>query len=179
MTRSDIPRQRYRNRGDTMRIRRKAVRRSALVLLGAALLALPLQSASAAVQGAAAAGPVVKIGMIAPITSPTAANPDQGEAFKAAVAAFNKRGGIGTSGTRMQAVVCDTKGDSNGEVDCARKMVDEGVVATVNDLAYNNPSGVADVLQSAGIPRVGSGTTGTETPDSLTFPLSTGIVGAY
>ena len=30
----------------------------------------------------------------------------------------------------MQAVVCDTKGDANGEVDCARKMVDEGVVAT-------------------------------------------------
>jgi len=117
--------------------------------------------------------------MIAPITSPTAANPDQGEAFKAAVAAFNKRGGIGTNGNKMQAVVCDTKGDANGEVDCARRMVDEGVVATVNDLAYNNPSGVADVLQSAGIPRVGSGTTGTETPDSLTFPLSTGIVGAY
>ena len=79
----------------------------------------------------------------------------------------------------MQAVVCDTKGDANGEVNCARKMVDEGVVATISDLAYNNPSGVADVLQSAGIPRIGGGTTGTETAGSLTFPLSTGIVGAY
>ena len=56
-------------------------------------------------------------GMLAPITSPTAANPDQGEAFKAAVAAFNKRGGLGPNGTRMEAVVCDTKGDANGEVE--------------------------------------------------------------
>ena len=107
---------------------------------------LPVQSAAASAPTASAAGPVVKVGMIAPITSPTAANPDQGEAFKAAVAAFNKRGGLGTNGAKMQAVVCDTKGDANGEVDCARKMVDEGVVATVNDLAYNNPSGVAEVL---------------------------------
>ena len=55
------------------------------------------------------------------------------------MAAFNKRGGLGTSGSRREVVVCDAKGDANGEVDYARKMVDEGVVATVNDLAYNNP----------------------------------------
>ena len=79
----------------------------------------------------------------------------------------------------MQAVVCDTKGDANGEVDCARKMVDEGVVATVNDLAYNNPSGVQEVLAQAGIPRIGLGSTGTESDTSLNYPLSTGIVGAY
>ena len=170
--------------GETARLARHRSGRGsqapiALLVMTAALLAMPIQSASASVHRAAASGPVVKVGMIAPITSPTAANPDQGEAFKAAVAAFNKRGGLGTNGARMQAVVCDTKGDANGEVDCARRMVDEGVVATINDLVYNNPPGVSDVLQSAGIPRVGSGTTGTETPESLTFPLSTGIVGAY
>ena len=79
----------------------------------------------------------------------------------------------------MQAVVCDTKGDANGEVDCARKLVDEGVVATINDLAYNNPSGVQEVLAQAGIPRIGLGSTGTESDTTLNFPLSTGIVGAY
>ena len=78
----------------------------------------------------------------------------------------------------MEAVVCDTKGDANGEVGCARKLVDEGVVATVNDLAYNNPAGVDEVLQNAGIPRIGLGSTGVGTT-SLSFPLSTGIVGAY
>jgi ABC-type branched-subunit amino acid transport system substrate-binding protein len=162
-----------------MGMRRTTASRTLLVAVGAALCLLPLQPASAAVDTAAAAGPVVKVGMIAPITSPTAANPDQGEAFKAAVAGFNKRGGLGTGGARMQAVVCDTKGDANGEVDCARKMVDEGVVATINDLAYNNPSGVQEVLAAAGIPRIGLGSTGTESDTTLNFPLSTGIVGAY
>jgi len=162
-----------------MSIRRKTASRAVFVVAGAALCLLPLQSASASVRSAAAAGPIVKIGMIAPITSPTAANPDQGEAFKAAVAAFNKRGGLGTGGSKMQAVVCDTKGDATGEVNCARKLVDERVVATVNDLAYNNPAGVQEVLAAAGIPRIGLGSTGTESDTTLNFPLSTGIVGAY
>ncbi len=162
-----------------MRIRSQTSTRMLLVVAVATLLALPLQSAAASAPTASAAGPVVKVGMIAPITSPTAANPDQGEAFKAAVAGFNKRGGLGTGGAKMQAVVCDTKGDANGEVDCARKMVDEGVVATVNDLAYNNPSGVQEVLAQAGIPRIGLGSTGTESDTTLNYPLSTGIVGAY
>jgi ABC-type branched-subunit amino acid transport system substrate-binding protein len=163
-----------------MRIRGTTARATtALLAVATALLVIPLPTAGASVPGAAASGPVVKVGMIAPITSPTAANPDQGEAFKAAVAAFNKRGGLGTNGARLQAVVCDTKGDANGEVDCARKLVDEGVVATMNDLAYNNPSGVQEVLQSAAIPRIGLGVTGTEGDASLIYPLSTGIVGAY
>jgi len=186
-----ILRERVPNVGGRMRIRSETARRARarsghrtdltilLLVLAVTLLVGPLLPAATAAPAAGASGPVVKVGMIAPITSPTAANPDQGEAFKAAVAAFNKRGGLGTGHSRMEAVVCDTKGDTNGEVDCARKMVDEGVVATINDLVYNNPSGVSDVLQNAGIPRVGSGTTGTETAASLTFPLSTGIVGAY
>ena len=149
-----------------------------LVLAGAIALLLPLTRAGASAPSGKSTAPVVKIGMLAPITSPTAANPDQGEAFKAAVAAFNKRGGLGKSGVKMEAVVCDTKGDANGEVGCARKLADEGVVATVNDLAYNNPAGVDEVLQNAGIPRIGLGSTGVGTT-SLSFPLSTGIVGAY
>jgi ABC-type branched-subunit amino acid transport system substrate-binding protein len=149
-----------------------------LVVLCTAALAVPLGAAGASAPSGKSSGPVVKVGMLAPITSPTAANPDQGEAFKAAVAAFNKRGGLGTNGARMEAVVCDTKGDANGEVGCARKLVSEGVVATVNDLAYNNPAGVDEVLQNAGIPRIGLGSTGVGTT-SLSFPLSTGIVGAY
>ena len=158
--------------------RRRPWRSSLLTLLVVGAIAMPLGAANASAQSGKSSAPVVKIGMLAPITSPTAANPDQGEAFKAAVAAFNKRGGLGKNGARMEAVVCDTKGDANGEVGCARKLVEEGVVATVNDLAYNNPAGVDEVLQNAGIPRVGLGSTGVGTT-SLSFPLSTGIVGAY
>src|SRR6476469_48200 len=141
-------------------------------------LAVPLGQAGASTGSGKSATTVIKVGMLAPISSLTAANPDQGEAFKAAVAAFNKRGGLGKNGAKMEAVVCDTKGDPNGEVGCARTLVDEGVVATISDLAYNNPAGVDDVLQSAGIPQVGVSSTGVGTT-SLSFPLSTGIVGAY
>jgi len=148
-----------------------------VLIAGAATLGIPLRAANASVR-VAASGPVVKVGMLAPITSATAANPDQGEAFKAAVAAINKRGGVGTNGTRLQAVVCDTKGDANGEVGCARNLAAQGVVATIGDLAYNDPSSVDDVLQSAGITRIGVSSTGVGGP-SLAFPLSTGIVGAY
>jgi ABC-type branched-subunit amino acid transport system substrate-binding protein len=115
-----------------------------------------------------------------PITSATAANPDTGEAFKAAIAAFNKRGGAGKNHNRIQGFVCDTRGDANGEVDCARKMEEEGVVATINDLAYNNPSGVVEVLERAGIPRIGLGPTDvSEFSSSVSYPVSAGIVGAY
>jgi len=127
----------------------------ALALACTTALAVPVSPAGASTRFGKSAAPMIKIGMLAPITSPTAANPDQGEAFKAAVAAFNKRGGVGKNGTKMEAVVCDTKGDANGEVGCARTLANAGVVATVSDLAYNNPSGVQEVLAAAGIPRIG------------------------
>jgi branched-chain amino acid transport system substrate-binding protein len=146
-----------------------------------AVLSVPLTAAGAsAPAGGKATGPVVKVGIMQPITSATAANPDTGEAFKAAIAAFNKRGGAGANHNRIQGIVCDTRGDANGEVACARQMEDEGVVATINDLAYNNPSGVVEVLQRAGIPRIGLGPTDvSEFSSSVSYPVSAGIVGAY
>ena len=74
------------------------MKRHTLVLaavLTVAALVVPLSAAGAATTSAKANGPVVKIGVLLPINSPTAANPDNGDAFKAAVAAFNKRGGLG------------------------------------------------------------------------------------
>lgn len=161
--------------------RRPSIWAVAVLVVATGVLGLPVTTAGASVESAAATGPAVKVGMIAPITSPTAANPDQGEAFKAAATAFNKRGGLGANGNRIKAVVCDSHGDANGEVDCARKMVDDGVVATINNLVYNDPAGVEDVLTSAGIPQIGGGTIGTESKatQAVSFPLSTGIIGAY
>ena len=76
--------------------------------------------------------------------------------------------------------MCDSKGDANGEVDCARQMVDDGVVATLNDLTFNNPAGVVDVLEKAGIPRIGIGGTDiSEFGSSVSFPISAGVIAAY
>ena len=76
--------------------------------------------------------------------------------------------------------MCDSKGDANGEVDCARQMVDDGVVATLNDLTFNNPAGVVDVLEAAGIPRIGIGGTDiSEFQSSVSYPISAGVIAAY
>jgi branched-chain amino acid transport system substrate-binding protein len=145
-----------------------------------AALAIPINAAGASGPSAAASGPVVKVGMIYSLTGPLAASPEVKDALLASVAAFNKRGGVGTGGAKLQAVVCDSRSDANGEVDCARQMVDEGVVATLNDLTFNNPAGVNGVLEGAKIPRVGIGGTDiSEFGSSVSFPVSAGVIAAY
>ena len=145
-----------------------------------AAVAISFNAAAATTKSAAASGPVVKVGMITALTSPISSNPDVKDSLLAAVAAFNKRGGAGTTHAKIQADVCDTHGDANTEVACARQMVSDGVVATLNDLTYNNPSGVVDVLQGAGIPRIAiGGTDVSEFSSSVSYPVSAGIIATY
>jgi len=150
-----------------------------VVLAGlVAALALPLNGVATAADSASA--PVVKVGMITALTGPIAANPGVKDALLASIAAFNKRGGVGTNHAKMKADICDTRGDANGEVDCARQMVDDGVVATLNDLTYNNPAGVVDILEKAAIPRIGVGGTDiSEFGSSVSYPISAGVIAAY
>ena len=146
----------------------------------AAALVIPINAAGASAPSAAASGPVVKVGMIYSLTGPLAASPEVKDALLASVAAFNKRGGVGTNGAKLEAVVCDSRSDANGEVDCARQMVDDGVVATLNDLTFNNPSGVNGILEGAKIPRVGiGGTDVSEFGSSVSYPVSAGVIAAY
>jgi branched-chain amino acid transport system substrate-binding protein len=160
-------------------------RRLRLVVLGSlvAAVAIPFGATFGATSAAAqssSSAPVVKIGMITSLTGPLASNPEVKDSLLAAVAAFNKRGGVGTAKAKLQADVCDSKGDANGEVDCARQMVDDGVVATLNDLTFNNPAGVVDVLEKAGIPRIGIGGTDiSEFGSSVSYPISAGVIAAY
>jgi ABC-type branched-subunit amino acid transport system substrate-binding protein len=145
-----------------------------------AAVAIPLSAASASTPSAAATGPVVKVGMIYSLTGPLASAPEVKDALLAAVAAFNKRGGVGTNHAKLEADICDSKGDANGEVACAHQMVDDGVVATLNDLTFNNPAGVNDVLLAAGIPRIGIGGTDiSEFGSAVSYPISAGVIAAY
>jgi len=150
-----------------------------LVALVAAI-AMPLHAATASTRSASASGPVVKVGMIYSLTGPLASTPEVKDAMLASIAAFNKRGGVGTAHAKLQADVCDSKSDANGEVACARQMVDDGVAATFNDLTFNNPAGVNDVLQAAGIPRIGIGGTDiSEFGSPVSYPISAGVIAAY
>jgi branched-chain amino acid transport system substrate-binding protein len=155
--------------------------RLVMVSVLVAAVAVPFGAASASASTRSGSSvPVVKVGMITSLTGPLAANPELKDALLASIAAFNKRGGVGTNHAKLQADVCDSKGDANGEVDCARQMVSDGVVATLNDLTYNNPAGVVDVLEQAGIPRIGiGGTDVSEFGSSVSFPISAGVIAAY
>lgn len=145
-----------------------------------AAIAIPFGTASASSPSAAASGPAVKVGMIYSLTGPLASTPEVKDALLASIAAFNKRGGVGANGAKLVADVCDSKGDANGEVACARQMVDDKVVATFDDLTFNNPAGVNDVLQAAGIPRIGiGGTDVSEFGSPVSYPISAGVIAAY
>jgi len=144
-----------------------------------AALVVPLTASAASAQSSGSGG-TVKVGMISNLSGPLASSPEVKDALLASVAAFNKRGGVGTQHAKIVADVCDSKGDANGEVDCARQMVDDGVVATLNDLTFNNPSGVNDVLEKAGIPRIGIGGTDiSEFASPVSYPISAGVIAAY
>jgi branched-chain amino acid transport system substrate-binding protein len=154
--------------------------RAAMLALLVTAVAVPASPVGAASNSAQASEPPVKVGMIAAITSPIGGNQDTKDAFLAAIAAFNKRGGVGKNGVKLKGIVCDTRADANQEVACARKMVDEGVVATLNDLTYNDPAGVVDVLEAAGIPRIGLGPTNiAEFGSNVSYPISAGVIAAY
>jgi ABC-type branched-subunit amino acid transport system substrate-binding protein len=101
---------------------------------------------------------------------------DQVNAAEAAVEAFNGRGGIG--GHCMELTTCDTQFEPNGELDCARHFVDDGIVATVNDTTGANPEGVIGVTQPAGLPRVGISPGTEELGAENSYPISGGGVGS-
>ena len=62
------------------------------------------------------------IGIMTVFESPVLSLVDQVDAADAAVVAFNSRGGIG--GHCMELTTCDTELDPNGEVECARQLVE-------------------------------------------------------
>jgi branched-chain amino acid transport system substrate-binding protein len=100
---------------------------------------------------------------------------DQVNAAEASVEAFNGRGGIG--GHCMELTTCDTQFEPNGELDCARQFVDDGIVATVNDTTGANPEGVIEVTEPAGLPRVGISPGTEELQAENSYPTTGGGVG--
>jgi ABC-type branched-subunit amino acid transport system substrate-binding protein len=100
---------------------------------------------------------------------------DQVRGAEAATEAFNARGGVG--GHCMEIQSCDTGLDANGEVSCARELVDAGVVATVHDTTAANPEGVVGVTEPAGLPRIGIAPGTQELSASNSFPIGGGSSG--
>ncbi|MFG1785442.1 ABC transporter substrate-binding protein [Rhodococcus oryzae] len=101
----------------------------------------------------AATGQPIKVGQIIPIEAPGLSAASYAMGTVASVDAFNARGGV--NGRPLELLQCDSMGDPNKEVDCANQMISEGAVATLADFTPANNEGTSQVLQAAGIPRIG------------------------
>ncbi len=93
-------------------------------------------------------GKPVKLGMIAEreVLGPYIA------AVESAVNALNKRGGL--DGRPVELVQCSDKADPNVTISCARKMVEEEVLAMVGGGAVNG-NVVVPIFEEAEIPSIG------------------------
>jgi ABC-type branched-subunit amino acid transport system substrate-binding protein len=119
---------------------------------------------------------VYKIGSGAPGENAVLTLIDQLWAVEAAVAAFNARGGIG--GHCMKAVTCASDPNPNSETQCARTLVDQGVVVTVNDTTPFSGPGFDGVLQAAKISRFqDSPTSSAELASPIVYPIGAGGAG--
>jgi ABC-type branched-subunit amino acid transport system substrate-binding protein len=115
------------------------------------------------------------VGIITVVESAALLLKDDSMALRFAIQAFNARGGVGKH--CMKLTICDSQGNPNKEVDCARELVANGIVATLSDQTPFNGEGVNAVMEAAGIPRVGIGPSTQDLSSTVAFPLDAGAVG--
>jgi ABC-type branched-subunit amino acid transport system substrate-binding protein len=79
--------------------------------------------------------------------------PWQQSVDKAAVLGINRRGGV--NGHPLELDSCDGQNDPNTELQCARKLVSDGVVALVGGIASTNGAAVDAYLQQHDVAIIG------------------------
>lgn len=94
----------------------------------------------------------VKVGLIVAVGTPNSAVPSAVSALNAAVRGVNARGGL--KGHRVEMVFCNDKADPNEAARCARRMVDEKVVAITGGASLGDDK-IQPILEEAGIPIIG------------------------
>lgn len=150
-------------------------RSSALAAVGAAVAVL----ASGCAGGEADSGSeALKLGVITAVGSSLTNYPDVEAGARAAVDAVNRSGGV--NGQQVEFFFCNTRGEVNQAVACAREADEEGVDAVVGRVdVYSTQT--LPVLEKAGIPDIGNVSTGAEIDYTSpgTYPLHAGNFGAY
>lgn len=128
-------------------------------------------STSGSVETNPCAGDPVKFGVISVLTGTARipADPSMVNGAKAAAAALNSTCELGRP---VEVVACDSKDNSNEQIACGRKMVDEGVVAY---LGNDGGGGVNwfPITAKAGIPEIGGpGLSSQESTSPMWFALT-------
>jgi len=137
-------------------------------------------SSGASATGSGQGGDTYKVMVI----SNSVAGPKLAEAFpqiadgaKAGALAVNAAGGV--NGRKVQIQTCETKGDPNAAVECARQAITEHLPAVVG--SFDLVGTYLSVLQSAGIPAIGSWPVAEELTNPIAYPVwggGTGITAA-
>jgi ABC-type branched-subunit amino acid transport system substrate-binding protein len=147
-----------------------------LMLIGAAASLGMAACGDAA--GSAGDVSVIKIRTIAAVGSPLTNYPDVQAASKAAAEAINKAGGI--NGHKIEYSFCNTRGEANAAMQCARDAVTDKVAAVVGRTDIFAPQ-TTPILERGKIPDIGLIPTGspTDVTSPISFPLHGGNSGAY
>ncbi len=115
-------------------------------------------------------GDPIKVMTEAPVDSQVAPYPNIPAAAKVFEAWINDRGGI--AGRPLQVVVCDDRADAAEAANCARKAVDEKVVANVGSFTVD-ASRAIPILEEAKIPWFGAccPIVSQENTSKISFPM--------
>lgn len=134
--------------------------------------------ATAAGSSKAADGTPIKIRTIAAIGSPLTNYPDVQAAAGAAAKAINAAGGV--NGRPIEWSFCNTRGEANQAMKCARDAVRDKVAAVVGRVDIFAPQSTP-ILEKGGIPDIGILPTGspTDATSEISYPLFGGNSGAY
>jgi branched-chain amino acid transport system substrate-binding protein len=134
-------------------------------------------SSVAGSQAAKSGSSTITVGTAISVNSPILNDSERKAGVEAAISDIDAAGGV--NGHQVKLDFCDTQYSVNGEIDCARQMVSDHVVAVINpDFLADQTGEPYKILAQAGIPVVGdSGLSpaGMASPNS--FPLAGGMPG--
>jgi ABC-type branched-subunit amino acid transport system substrate-binding protein len=127
--------------------------------------------------GASTAGDI-KFMSTAAVDSPIGSYPEVETGAQAAADAINSAGGI--NGHKIELTFCNSKGDVNQAMTCARQAVSGHDVAVIGQTDFFDPQ-TMPILENAGIPDIGvySGGATIDGTSPISFPLNAGNFGAY
>lgn len=130
----------------------------------------PATEGGSSSSGNTATGEPIKIGMINPANAPFYNAPDELAAIKAAIASINADGGV--KGRPLQLDWCNEGNDANKATACARKMISDGVVATVDSISPVAGTQMSEALAKGPIANVNYGAlTSEEFATKSNFPF--------
>lgn len=121
-----------------------------------------------------ATGSVVKVMVIAPTDNSIYVIDELPVVVEAAADYLNERGGAG--GHVIETIYCNDKNDPNEASQCARRAVDEGVVAVVGSASLNMSTSIIPVLEANNIALINAQAYG---PLESTSPISFQTAGQF